>query len=105
VRENGLCVVEGDVIDLPVEAILPREGMRFDAVCIWNTFDQVNRPSALLPRLRTLLAPGGLLALRVPNGAFETACSLISIFVLDVPLCPELLRIRKGIRGDASLTW
>jgi SAM-dependent methyltransferase len=43
---------------------------RFDVVAIWNTFDQLAEPRAALAIVRTLLNPGGVLALRVPNGAF-----------------------------------
>lgn len=42
----------------------------YDAVAIWNTFDQLPDPREAATRARALLAPGGVLALRVPNGAF-----------------------------------
>ena len=41
---------------------------RFDAVAIWNTFDQIPRPRDLLAAVRRVLQPGGLVALRVPHG-------------------------------------
>ena len=41
----------------------------FDAVVIWNTFDQLPDPRKLLQRLLPLLRNGGLLVVRVPNGA------------------------------------
>lgn len=40
----------------------------FDAVAIWNTFDQLPDPSASVRAARGLLRPGGVLAIRVPNG-------------------------------------
>lgn len=46
---------------------------RYDAVAIWNCLDQLPDPRAAVARAATLLAPGGTLALRVPNGAFYAA--------------------------------
>lgn len=43
-------------------------GERYDAVTIWNTFDQIPRPRDLLAAVRRILRPGGLVALRVPHG-------------------------------------
>lgn len=43
---------------------------RFDAVAIWNCFDQLPDPRAVAHRARSLVADGGMLAIRVPNGAF-----------------------------------
>jgi hypothetical protein len=40
-----------------------------DCVAIWNAFDQLPNPEPTLNAARHLLRPGGLLALRVPNGA------------------------------------
>lgn len=40
-----------------------------DCVAVWNTFDQIPRPQATLTAIRRLLRPGGLLVIRVPNGA------------------------------------
>ena len=42
----------------------------FDAVAIWNTFDQLPDPKTAASVVHRLLAPGGLFAVRVPNGAF-----------------------------------
>lgn len=67
VRERGFDVRGGDVLDLDLEP-------GFAAVFVWSTFDQLGAPAAVLDRIRALLAPGGLLVLRVPNGRFETAC-------------------------------
>jgi SAM-dependent methyltransferase len=41
----------------------------FDAVVIWNTFDQLPRPRAAVEAALRVLRPGGLFALRVPHGA------------------------------------
>jgi SAM-dependent methyltransferase len=43
-------------------------GRRFDAVAIWNTFEQLPDPRAAAASARKLLNTGGTLALRVPNG-------------------------------------
>lgn len=42
----------------------------FDAVAIWNTFDQLPDPRAAAVAVHRLVSPGGLFAVRVPNGAF-----------------------------------
>ena len=50
------------------------EGFRpdrvFDAVAIWNTFDQLPDPKAAVRAAHRLLRPNGVLAIRVPNGEF-----------------------------------
>lgn len=43
---------------------------RFDVVAIWNTFDQLADPRGAVAAAASLLSPGGLLVIRVPNGAF-----------------------------------
>jgi hypothetical protein len=63
VRGRGFRVTTGDLDDF-------EPGRLFDAVAIWNTFDQLPDPREAATRARALLPPGGLLALRVPNGAF-----------------------------------
>jgi SAM-dependent methyltransferase len=55
-----------DVYDGELKAV----GRRFDAIAIWNTFDQLADPRATLHAALDRLQPGGVLALRVPNGAF-----------------------------------
>jgi SAM-dependent methyltransferase len=62
-RERGLPIFEG-TLD---EARFPAGS--FDAIVIWNTFDQLPDPRALLQQAVPLLRNGGLLVLRVPNGA------------------------------------
>lgn len=41
-----------------------------DAVALWNVFDQLADPRDAVRRARRLLAPGGVVVVRVPNGAF-----------------------------------
>lgn len=62
-RSLGFVVHEGE---LGVAAI----ARTFDAVAIWNCFDQLPDPRASIAAARRLLRPGGVLAIRVPNGAF-----------------------------------
>lgn len=50
---------------------LDRVDSRFEAVFIWNTFDQLACPDELLAKVAQKLRPGGLLAIRVPNGRFR----------------------------------
>jgi SAM-dependent methyltransferase len=45
----------------------------FDAVAIWNTFDQLADPRAVVNAAAKLLRPGGTFAVRVPNGEFYVA--------------------------------
>ena len=42
----------------------------FDAVAIWNTFDQLPDPKIAASIVHRLLGPRGVFAVRVPNGAF-----------------------------------
>ena len=61
-RSLGFTVHDGDLESARLERT-------YDAVAIWNTFDQLPDPRATLLSARRLLAEGGVLALRVPNGA------------------------------------
>jgi SAM-dependent methyltransferase len=45
----------------------------YDAVAIWNCFEQLPEPRAAARAARALLPPGGTLAIRVPNGGFYAA--------------------------------
>lgn len=65
-RGLGLDARLGTLEDVPAER-------RFDVVAIWNTFEQLPDPHRALAEARRRLAPGGVLALRVPNGAFYAA--------------------------------
>lgn len=62
VRSLGFTVHDGDLIAFD-------RARRFDAIAIWNTFDQLAEPRASLAVAAELLSPGGVLVLRVPNGA------------------------------------
>lgn len=62
-RERGLPIFEGTVED----ARFPPGS--FDAVVVWNTFDQLPDPRPLLEQAVVLLRNGGVLVIRVPNGA------------------------------------
>ena len=67
-ESKGLTVLRQDVAQCEV----PRNAV--DCVAIWSTFDQLPSPHPTLAAVRRLLRPGGMLALRVPNGAcFERA--------------------------------
>jgi SAM-dependent methyltransferase len=64
-RDRGHTVIRSDL----TEAGLERASI--DSVAIWNTFDQVSDPAALLDASRKVLKLGGVLILRIPNGLFE----------------------------------
>lgn len=61
--EKGFTVQEGTLEDVDPER-------RFDAVVIWNTFEQLPNPRATAGAVLGLLNPGGIFAVRVPNGDF-----------------------------------
>jgi 2-polyprenyl-3-methyl-5-hydroxy-6-metoxy-1,4-benzoquinol methylase len=65
-RQHGYQVTLGDI-----EAV--DAARRFDAVAIWNVFDQLPDPRQVARAARERLNPGGVLAVRVPNGAFYAA--------------------------------
>ena len=62
-RAQGLPIFEGT---LEETRFMPGS---FDAVVVWNTFDQMPDPHPLLEQAVLLLRNGGVLVLRVPNGA------------------------------------
>lgn len=68
-RARGLPVVRGRLEELALD-----DGS-LDVVAIWNTFDQLADPVRVLDAARRLLRRGGLLVLRVPNGAFYRAAA------------------------------
>ena len=45
----------------------------YHAVAIWNCFEQLAEPRATVCAARAALSPGGVLAIRVPNGGFYAA--------------------------------
>lgn len=72
-RRRGHRVHHGDLASLAGSDPVEPPARRYDAVAIWNTFDQLPDPRADAARASRLLAPGGILAVRVPNGAFYAA--------------------------------
>jgi len=65
-RSLGFTVHDGDIASLDA-------GERADVVAIWNCLDQLPDPVDALRSARDHLAPGGMIALRVPNGACYAA--------------------------------
>jgi len=65
-RSLGFTVHDGDLESFDADRQL-------DAVAIWNTFDQVADPRATVHAAWRLLRPGGVFAVRVPNGEFYGA--------------------------------
>ena len=61
-REHELRVFQGTLAEAPIEP------GSIDCVAIWNTFDQLPNPAPTLEAAGRVLRPGGVLALRVPNG-------------------------------------
>ena len=62
-REKGFRVHPGQIGDAP-------SAPRYDAIAIWNCFDQLPEPRLALGAARQRLRPGGVVAIRVPSGAF-----------------------------------
>jgi SAM-dependent methyltransferase len=62
-RSLGFAVHDGDLASLVAK-------QQHDCVAIWNTFDQLADPRGVVNSARVLLRPGGVLAIRVPNGGF-----------------------------------
>ena len=68
-RTLGFTVHDGDV-----DSFQNRAGeQQVDAVAIWNTFDQLPDPRAAANAAWQMLRPGGVFAVRVPNGEFYAA--------------------------------
>lgn len=65
-RTLGFTVHDGELTSFETDRT-------FDAVAIWNTFDQLADPRAAVNAAARLLRPGGILAVRVPNGEFYVA--------------------------------
>jgi SAM-dependent methyltransferase len=61
-RSLGFAVRDGELGDADATTV--------DAIAIWNTFDQLADPRGTLSHAATRLKPGGVLALRVPNGGY-----------------------------------
>lgn len=65
-RRRGLCVIEGTFEDVAARDAL----FAVDCIAIWNTFDQLADPRTTLALAAVSLRPGGILALRLPHGAY-----------------------------------
>ena len=61
-RSLGFQVRDGELATTDAEVV--------DAIAIWNTFDQLSDPRGVVVAARARLKPGGILAVRVPNGAY-----------------------------------
>jgi SAM-dependent methyltransferase len=70
------------VHDGPIQSLQPER--RVDVVAFWNCLDQLADPAAAIRAARAHLAPGGMLAARVPNGACYAAMRPL----LTTPLAP-----------------
>ena len=86
-RERGLPIFEGTVEEA---RFTPAS---FDAVVVWNTFDQLPDPRPLLEQAVLLLRNGGVLVLRVPNGACFA-------WMLQDAIAPSLEASTTVRRGD-----
>jgi SAM-dependent methyltransferase len=88
-RAKGLPVFHGTL----EQADLQRDS--FDAVVVWNTFDQLPDPHPTLEAAVRLLRDGGTLAIRIPNGA---------CFSWAMGMLPHLARgLRAGLY--TALAW
>jgi 2-polyprenyl-3-methyl-5-hydroxy-6-metoxy-1,4-benzoquinol methylase len=58
----GLEVWDGQFTDLAA-----REGLRFDAISMWDVIEHARAPIGLLSAARGVLAPGGVIAISTPN--------------------------------------
>jgi SAM-dependent methyltransferase len=65
-RRKGFTVTIGTLEELGRDRAV-------DAVAIWNCFDQLPDPRRAARAARALLRPGGLVAIRVPNGGVYAA--------------------------------
>ncbi len=60
-KKYGMAVEVGEIFDLRVP------DNSFDVVAMWHVLEHLRDPLAVLERCHELLAPGGLLAIEVPN--------------------------------------
>lgn len=51
----------------------------FDGVFIWNTFEQIDDPRALLREVHRILAPQGIVVIRTPNALFYLAAASLGV--------------------------
>jgi 2-polyprenyl-3-methyl-5-hydroxy-6-metoxy-1,4-benzoquinol methylase len=61
-RHFGLEVWSGQFTDFAA-----REGLRFDAISMWDIIEHARAPVALLEAARAVLAPGGVIGISTPN--------------------------------------
>jgi len=69
-RSMGFTVHDGELTTFTTD-------QTFDTVAIWNTFDQLADPRGAVHAAYKLARSGGVLAVRVPNGAFYAAARRI----------------------------
>jgi len=65
-RSHRFVAHDGTLASVPIDRA-------FDAIAIWNTFDQLADPRGTVNEAWKRLRPGGILAIRVPNGAYYAA--------------------------------
>src|SRR5258708_15029464 len=87
-RSLGFEVHDGTIESLPVDR-------RADAVAFWNCLDQLADPPAAIRAARAHMDTGGILAVRVPNGAYYAALRSW----LDSPLAA----IARGVLAQNNL--
>jgi len=76
----GDTIFVGDVLDAPWRSD------SFDVINIWHVLEHLPDPTAVLAKSRTLLRPGGLLVVAVPNfESFQARFAGRQWFHLDVP--------------------
>ena len=63
-RAHGYTTLDGSLEQCAFES------HAFDGVFIWNTFEQIADPKALLAEVSRILKPGGVLVIRTPNAGF-----------------------------------
>lgn len=93
-RALRFAVHDGELGDMPCDR-------PFDAIVIWNTFDQLADPRATLMGAVQRLNPSGMFAVRVPNGA----CYATWRAVLDAPNRLERAAARSILVQNNLLTF
>jgi len=77
---DGIEIRHGDFLQMDFSA------QRFDAIVIWHVLEHLVNPDAVLNKVRSILAPGGLLLIAVPNyGGLQAQCFGNKWFHLDIP--------------------